>query len=146
MDLTPLSRSGSIERKVSGYLELKSPFEGQRRLAGGPETKECRSQRSSNSETECSFQADSKSSLRSFEEFIFEAEKSKHSGGPGPVDPGLDRFFLKQMTNVKFHWRGTKVNCPSVFSKVVLAGDGAEFVQDFSGKLLYPNQIFRGFD
>ena len=25
------------------------------------------------------------------------------------------RLFERQVSNVKFHWRGTKVNCPSIF-------------------------------
>ena len=58
-------------------------------------------------------------------------------------DGALDRPFNRQVSSIKYHWRGTRVNCPGVFNKLVPLDDELEFVQDFSGKKVHPNHIFR---
>ena len=59
------------------------------------------------------------------------------------VYPVADRSFERHVNSIKYHWRGTKVNCPGVFSRLSRLDDEIEFVQDFSGKKVYPNHIFK---
>ena len=58
------------------------------------------------------------------------------------LTPNMAKSFTAQLSTIRNHWRGTKVNLPAVFTKLVEIEGDVNIVQDLSSKLLYPNQVF----
>ena len=65
---------------------------------------------------------------------------------PSPSNSKLfsvEKPFAVQLTCIRDHWRGTRVNIPAVFNKLVLEEKDPEVVEDLSFKLVYPHKKFR---
>ena len=155
MNLAPLSRSESLDRRSSknnsvspsrqsiGGLSVASQStelcESLKKPCGSPLRSLCESRTSQApplglKKRETPFSAlvtSSPSSWDPRDTSLSEADTSN-----------LERSFSKQLTNLRLHWKGTKINFPSVFQRVEQVDGCPEVVQDFSGKVLYPNQVF----